>query len=155
MLVINYIYGWLLLNLCLVLHFWLIYSQSSQSILIYQTVKIYLGKSSTLNFRHPFYSWDVWNSGWEIFYARLYFLWYLSARTVNVIELNRFCYNVQKGHRFRENLVSCNSFRISYFHVCWSFVTRGCVFSAVLSNLCQKTTVLDLLLWIVKIMNNR
>ena len=26
----------------------------------------------------------------------------------------------------------CNSFHISYFHVCWSVVTRGCVFSAVL-----------------------
>ena len=114
MLVINYIYGWLLLNLCFVLHFWLIYSQSSQSILISQTVKIYLGKS-TLNFRHPFYSWDVWNSGWEIFYARLYFSWYLSGRTANVIELNRFCYYVQKGHGFRENLVIVSAFLIFMF----------------------------------------
>ena len=32
------------------------------------------------------------------------------------------------------------SFHISHFHVCWSVVTRGCVFSAVLSNLRQKTT---------------
>ena len=32
------------------------------------------------------------------------------------------------------------SFHISHFHVCWSVVTRGCVFSAVLSNLCQKPT---------------
>ena len=27
-------------------------------------------------------------------------------RTANVIEPNRFCYYVQKGHGFRENLVS-------------------------------------------------
>ena len=49
---------------------------------------------------------DVWNSGWEIFYLRLYFSWYLPARTANVIKPNRFCYYVQKGHGFRENLVS-------------------------------------------------
>ena len=49
----------------------------------------------------------VWNSGGEIFYLRLYFSWYLPARTANVIiKLNRFCYYVQKGHGFRENLVS-------------------------------------------------
>ena len=37
----------------------------------------------------------------------------------------------------------CNSFHISYFHVCWSVVTRGrgCVFSAVLSNSCQEITL--------------
>ena len=49
---------------------------------------------------------DVWNSGWEIFYLRLYFSWYLPVRTANVIKPNRFCYYVQKGHGFRENLVS-------------------------------------------------
>ena len=59
----------------------------------------------------------VWNSGipftledvflgCEIFYLRLYFSWYLPARTANVIKPNRFCYYVQKGHGFRENLVS-------------------------------------------------
>ena len=49
---------------------------------------------------------DVWNSGWEIFYLRLYFSWYLPARTAKVIKPNRFCYYVQKGQGFRENLVS-------------------------------------------------
>ena len=49
---------------------------------------------------------DVWNSGWEIFYLRLYFSWYLPARTANVIKPNRFCYSELKGHGFRENLVS-------------------------------------------------
>ena len=52
---------------------------------------------------------DVWNSGWEIFYLfylRLYFSWYLLTRTANVNKPNRFCYYVQKGHGFRENLVS-------------------------------------------------
>ena len=49
---------------------------------------------------------DVWNSGWEIFCLRLYFSWYLPVRTANVIKPNRFCYYVQKGHGFRENLVS-------------------------------------------------
>ena len=37
----------------------------------------------------------------------------------------------------------CNRFHISHFHVCWSVVTRGCVFPAVLSNSCQKTTMAD------------
>ena len=37
---------------------------------------------------------------------RLYFTWYLPVRTAKVIKPNRFCYNVQEGHGFRENLVS-------------------------------------------------
>ena len=49
---------------------------------------------------------DVWNSGGEIVYLELYFSWYLPARSANVIEPNRFCFYVQKGHGFRENLVS-------------------------------------------------
>ena len=48
----------------------------------------------------------VWNWGWEIFYLRLYFSWYLLARTANVNKPNRFRYYLQKGHGFRENLVS-------------------------------------------------
>ena len=40
------------------------------------------------------------------FYVRLYFSWYLPARTAKVIKPNRFCYYVQKGQGFRENLVS-------------------------------------------------
>ena len=32
---------------------------------------------------------------------------------------------------------------VSHFHVYRSVVTSGCVFSAVLSNLCQKTTMAD------------
>ena len=43
---------------------------------------------------------------------------------------------------YRESCV-CDSFYISYFHVCWWVVTRGCVLSAVLHNLCQKTTMSD------------
>ena len=49
---------------------------------------------------------DVWNSGSEIFYPRLYFSWCLLARTANLNKTNRLCYYVQKGHGFRENLVS-------------------------------------------------
>ena len=55
---------------------------------------------------------------------RLYFSWYLPglpARTAKVIKPNSFCYYVQKGHTFRENLVSvmsCYGFHISDFHVC-------------------------------------
>ena len=49
---------------------------------------------------------DVWNSGSEIFYPRLYFSWCLLARTANLNKTNRFCYYVQKGHGFRENLVT-------------------------------------------------
>ena len=32
----------------------------------------------------------------------------------------------------------CNNFCTPHFHVCWSVVTRGCVFLAILSNSCQK-----------------
>ena len=39
-------------------------------------------------------------------FIRLYFSWYLPARTANVIKPNRFCYSELKGHGFRENLVS-------------------------------------------------
>ena len=37
----------------------------------------------------------------------------------------------------------CSCFHISRFHVCWSVVTRGWVFLAVLSNSCQKNTMAD------------
>ena len=37
----------------------------------------------------------------------------------------------------------CDSFHISDFHVCWAVDIRGSVFSAVLSNSCQKTTMAD------------
>ena len=86
---------------------------------------------------------DVWNSGWEIFYLRLYFSWYLPARTANVIKPNRFCYYVQKDHGFRDNCLSVivSTFLISYLLIsCCS----SRVFSAVLFNLCQKTTMSDL-----------
>ena len=36
-----------------------------------------------------------------------------------------------------------DSFHISHFHVCWAVDIRGSVFSAVLSNSCQKTTMAD------------
>ena len=52
-------------------------------------MKIYPGKSFSLNFRYPFDS-----------------SWYLPARTANVIKPNRFCYSELKGHGFREILVS-------------------------------------------------
>ena len=80
---------------------------------------------------------DVWNSGWEIFYLRLYFSWYLPARTANVIKPNRFCYYVQKDHGFRDNCLSVivSTILISYLLIsCCS----SRVFSAVLFNLCQK-----------------
>ena len=96
----------------------------------------------------------VWNSGipftledvflgCEIFYLRLYFSWYLPARTANVIKPNRFCYYVQKDHGFRDNCLSVivSTFLISYLLIsCCS----SRVFSAVLFNLCQKTTMSDL-----------
>ena len=44
----------------------------------------------------------------------LYFSWYLPARTVKVVKPNRFCYYVQKGYGFRENLVSVIVFTFSY-----------------------------------------
>ena len=63
-------------------------------------VKSYLGKSFSLNFRHPFDSRESLKFSWEI-------SWYLPARTAIVIKPNRFYHNyVQKDHGFRENLVS-------------------------------------------------
>ena len=83
----------------------------------------------------------VWNSGGEIFYLRLYFSWYLPARTANVIiKPNRFCYYVEKGHGFRENLVSV---MVSTFLI-FMFVDQLLlvdVFSQL--YLCQKTTMSD------------
>ena len=43
---------------------------------------------------------------------------------------------------FREKVV-CVIVSTSRCHVCWSVVTRGWVFLAVLSNLCQKNTMAD------------
>ena len=49
-------------------------------------MKSYPEKSFSLNYRHPFDSVE------EIFYLRLYFSWYLLARTANVIiKPKRFC----------------------------------------------------------------
>ena len=65
-------------------------------------------------------------------------------RTTNVIKPNSFCYYVQKDLGFRENFVSVI---VSTFHI-FKFVdhvvTHGCVFSAVLINVCPKTTRSDL-----------
>ena len=43
---------------------------------------------------------------------------------------------------FREKRV-CDSFHVSHFHVCWAVDICGSVFSAVLSNSCQKATIAD------------
>ena len=73
------------------------------------------------------------------FIMRLYFSWYLLARTAHVIiKPNRFCYYVQKGHGFRENLVSV---MVSTFLI-FMFVDQLLlvdVFSQL--YLCQKTTM--------------
>ena len=42
-------------------------------------------------------------------------------RTANVIKPNRFCYYVQKGHGFRENLVSVI---VSTFPIIFMFVDQ-------------------------------
>ena len=104
-------------------------------------MKSYPEKSFSLNFGYPFASRGClqFRLGNVLSKVRLYFSWYLLATTAKVNKPNRSCYYVQKGHGFWENIVSVNnSFHISYFYVCWSVVTRGCVFSAVLFNLCQK-----------------
>ena len=72
-------------------------------------MKSYLGKSFSLSFRHPFDSrhsrgcLKLWLGN---LLSKVYFSWYLPARTANVIKPNRSCYYVQKGHGFRENLAS-------------------------------------------------
>ena len=70
-------------------------------------LKSYLGKSFSLNFRHPFDSRGCRKLRLgNLLPIRLYFPRNLPARTAKVIKPNRFCYYVQKGHGFRENLVS-------------------------------------------------
>ena len=68
-------------------------------------LKSYLGKSFSLNFRHLFDS-----RGFRLgnLLPKVVFLMELAwpARTAKVIKPNRFCYYVQKGQGFRENLVS-------------------------------------------------
>ena len=103
-------------------------------------MKSYPEKSFSLNFGYPFASRGClqFRLGNVLPKVRLYFSSYLLTTTANVNKPNRFCYHVQKFHGFRENIVSVNnSFHISYY-VCWSVVTRGCLFTAVLYNLCQK-----------------
>ena len=65
-----------------------------------------------------------------------------SCEVLNVIKsLNRTVLVIMcKIKGFREKLVCVI---VSHFHICRSVVTRGCVFSAVLSNFCQKTTMAD------------
>ena len=70
--------------------------------------------------------------------------------TANVIKPNRFCYYVQKGHGFRENLVSVVSTLIIFMFVDHLLLVD--VFSEL--YLCQKTTMSDLRIKIVKIMKN-
>ena len=51
---------------------------------------------------------DVWNSGWEIFYLiKVVFLVVLACEKWDcIIKPNRFCYYLQKGAGFRENLAA-------------------------------------------------
>ena len=74
-------------------------------------MKSYLAKSFSLNFRNPFDSrgclkFRLGNLLCNKLRLYHYFSWYLPARTAKVIIPNSFCYYVQKGHGFRENLVS-------------------------------------------------
>ena len=71
-------------------------------------MKSYPEKSFSLTFGYPFASRGClqFRLGNVFSKVRLYFSWYLRARTANVNKPNRFCYYVQKGHGFRENLVS-------------------------------------------------
>ena len=63
-------------------------------------------------------------------------------RNANVIKPNRFCYYVQKGHGFRENLVSVVSTLLIFMFVDHLLLVD--VFSKL--YLCQNTTMSDLLL---------
>ena len=61
---------------------------------------------------------DVWNSGWEIFYLiKVVFLVVLACENCDcIIKPNRFCYYVQKGGGFRENLASVIVFIFLIFY---------------------------------------
>ena len=67
-------------------------------------------------------------------------LWELNVHVI--IKPNRFCYYVPNEEFKRETCV-CDSFHISHFHVCWAVDIHGSVFSAVLCNSWQKTTMAD------------
>ena len=69
---------------------------------------------------------------------------YLQELNVHVIiKPNRFCYYVP-NEEFKRETWGCDSFHISHFHVCWAVDIRGSdVFSAVLSNSCQKITMVN------------
>ena len=80
-------------------------------------------------------------------FYKVVFLVLLACGTVNVIKPNRFCCYVQKGHGFRENVVSVI---VSTFLI-FMFVDKLLlvdVFSQLYylrsSNLRQKTTISDL-----------
>ena len=106
-------------------------------------VKIYPGKSLN-EFQTSF-----WLEGMSEIQARKSVYWGCISRDTCLWELNvhviikpnRFCYYVPNEEFKRETCV-CDSFHISHFHVCWAVDIRGSdVFSAVLSNSCQKIRV--------------
>ena len=73
---------------------------------------------------------------------------YLTVVFLVICECNWTFFVMHKIKRFREKNCECDSYHISLFYICWSVVTRGCVFSAVLSTLlsnysCQKTWIAD------------
>ena len=80
------------------------------------------------------------------YFTKVVFLVILACETwmlMNVIIIsNRFCY--VPNEEFKRETCVCDGFHISHFRVCcWVVDIRGCVFSAVLSNSCQKTTMAD------------
>ena len=108
-------------------------------------LKSYLGKSFSLNFRHLFDS-----RGFRLgnLLPKVVFLMELAwpARTAKVIKPNRFCYYVQKGQGFRENLVSVI---VSTFPIIFMFVDQLLLvdlFSQLyyLIQYARKTTMSDL-----------
>ena len=132
-----------------------IFTENGEKKIQRDLLKGYPKRSFSLNFGHPFDSRGClkFRLG-NLLSLRLYFL---PARTVNVIKPNRFCYYVQKGHGFyRENLVSVI---VSTF-LLFMFVDQLLLVD-VFSQLCyltdakNKTTMSNLPLQIVKIMKNR
>ena len=69
-------------------------------------MKSYPEKSFSLNFGHPFHSRGCLKFRLGNLLSKVVFFVVLACQNWNVIKPNRFCYYLQKGHYFRENLVS-------------------------------------------------
>ena len=104
-------------------------------------MKSYPEKSFSLNFGYPFASRCLKFRLGNLL-SKVVFLVVLEllARTANLNKTNRFCYYVQKGHGFRENLVTVI---VSTFLI-FMFVDQLLLVDVISQLYTQKTIMSDL-----------